>query len=178
MQTWWVVSQVLPAGHAPQSCELSQPSPTTPQYWPPVNAQETLVQLGLPQMPATLAPQTNPAGQLDPQFAEPPQPSPIVPQYVTPEAVQLWAGTQPGAMHRCFRGSQTALPAQPPQSRACPQPSPIEPQYCPPANEQVAGAQLELPQRLATPVPPQVSGAVQLAPQSMDRPQPSPIVPQ
>src|SRR4051812_21768317 len=99
MQTCWVVSQVLPAGHAPQSCELSQPSPTTPQYWPPVKAQETLVQLGLPQMLALLAPLPSPAGQVEPQLAVPPQPSPIVPQYVTPEAVQLWVGTQPGAMH-------------------------------------------------------------------------------
>jgi hypothetical protein len=35
-----------------------------------------------------------------------------------------------------------------------------------------------LPQRFATPEPPQVSGAVQLLPQSTPRPQPSPMVPQ
>jgi hypothetical protein len=48
----------------------------------------------------------------------------------------------------------------------------------PPAKEQVLGVQFGLPQRLGTPDPPQVSGAVQEFPQSTDRPQPSPMIPQ
>ena len=97
-QMCFVPSQVVPVGHAPQSFELSQPSPMTPQYWPPVNVHATLAQLALPQMPATLAPQVVPAGQVVPQAVEPPQPSPIVPQYVTPEAAQGGLfGAQPAA---------------------------------------------------------------------------------
>jgi hypothetical protein len=52
------------------------------------------------------------------------------------------------------------------------------PQYWPPGNEQVTGVQLAAPHRFGTPVPPQVSGAVQLAPQSTARPHPSPTIPQ
>jgi hypothetical protein len=51
-----------------------------PQYCPPVKVHETFVQLGLPQIPATLAPHMVPVGQVVPQFVAPPQPSPIVPQ--------------------------------------------------------------------------------------------------
>ena len=79
-QTCWVALQVWPDGQAPQSSEPSQPSPMTPQYRPPVNVQATFVQLGLPHTLVTLAPQTVPAGQLEPQLTDPPQPSPIVPQ--------------------------------------------------------------------------------------------------
>ncbi len=79
-QTCLVESQLLPDGQAPQSCEPSQPFPMTPQYCPPENVQESFVQLGLPQTPATFAPQTVPAGQLVPQLTAPPQPSPMVPQ--------------------------------------------------------------------------------------------------
>jgi hypothetical protein len=79
-QTCFVASHVHPLGQAPQSSLPSQPSPIVPQYWPPVNAHATFVQLGLPQMPATFAPQTMPAGQAVPQSTEPPQPSPIMPQ--------------------------------------------------------------------------------------------------
>jgi hypothetical protein len=78
--TCWVVLQVDPVGQAPQSSEPSQPSPMTPQYWPPVKVQATFVQLGLPQTLATLAPQTVPVGQVVGQLTAPPQPSPIVPQ--------------------------------------------------------------------------------------------------
>ena len=73
-------SQAVPVGQAPQFWELSQPSPTTPQYWPPWNVHETLVQLGLPQTPVTLAPHALPPEQVAPQVVDPPQPSPITPQ--------------------------------------------------------------------------------------------------
>jgi hypothetical protein len=75
-----VGSQVLSVGQLPQFCSPSQPSPMTPQYCPPAKAQEIFVQLVLPQMPGTLAPQAVPDGQFVPQLAAPPQPSPIVPQ--------------------------------------------------------------------------------------------------
>jgi hypothetical protein len=45
-----------------------------------LKVQATLVQLGLPQTPGTLAPHTVPVGQLLPQLTVPPQPSPMVPQ--------------------------------------------------------------------------------------------------
>ena len=80
MQMCFAVSHVLPIGQAPQSWAPSQPSPMVPQYWPPENVHETLVQWGLPQTPLTLAPHAVPVGQVVPQSAEPPQPSPIVPQ--------------------------------------------------------------------------------------------------
>jgi hypothetical protein len=32
--TQTLFSQIPPLGHVPQSCELLQPSPITPQYWP------------------------------------------------------------------------------------------------------------------------------------------------
>jgi hypothetical protein len=80
MQMCFVVSHVLPIGHAPQSSEPSQPSPIVPQYWPPLNVHETFVQLGLPHTPLTFAPHAVPIGQVVPQSVPPPQPSPIVPQ--------------------------------------------------------------------------------------------------
>ena len=171
-------SQVAPVGHTLQSLEPSQPSPMIPQYWPPAKVQEDFVQLGFPQISGTLAPQSVPAGQLVLQLVEPPHPSPMVPQYVTPAPAQLVLATQAGAMQICFWASQVVPAAQPPQSRACPHPSPTDPQYLPPANVQLVGVQLGLPQRFATPEPPQVSGAVQSSPQSTLRPQPSPMVPQ
>ena len=75
-----VASQALPAGQAPQSSECSQPSPIVPQYWPPWNVHDIGVQLGLPQIPCTFAPQAWPAGQVLPQSTMPPQPSPTTPQ--------------------------------------------------------------------------------------------------
>ena len=75
-----VGSQKVPVGHAPQSIDRSQPSPIVPQYWPPWNAHESAVQLGLPQMPATLAPQLVPVGQALPQSTDALQPSPTTPQ--------------------------------------------------------------------------------------------------
>jgi hypothetical protein len=78
--TCFCESQLDPVGQLPQFCSPSQPSPMTPQYCPPAKAHEHFVQLVLPQMPATLAPQAVPGGQVVPQFVAPPQPSPIVPQ--------------------------------------------------------------------------------------------------
>ena len=75
-----VGSQVAPAGQALQSLEPSHPSPMMPQYWPPANVQDTFVQFGLPQIPATLALHAVPAEHVVPQVVEPPHPSPIVPQ--------------------------------------------------------------------------------------------------
>ena len=80
MQMCLFGSHAEPVGQAPQSMELSQPSPIEPQYWPPENVQESFVQLVLPHTPLTLAPQAVPVGHVVPQSAEPPQPSPIVPQ--------------------------------------------------------------------------------------------------
>jgi hypothetical protein len=97
---------------------------------------------------------------------------------VTPAAVQLLLGEQFGVTQTCFVSSHVSPVGQPPQSRPWPQPSPIVPQYWPPVNEQVAAVQLGAPQRLGTPEPPHVSGAVHVLPQSTGRPQPSPIVPQ
>ena len=72
-----------------------------------------------------------------------------------------------------------AMPVgQSPQARLWPQPSPMLPQYWPPATEQVCGTQAGSPQTLGMPVPPQVSGAVQVSPHTIGWPQPSPIVPQ
>ena len=80
MQMCLLGSQLWPDGQVPQSSDPSQPLPMTPQYWPPANEQAIFVQLGLPQTPATLAPQEVPLGQVEPQATEPAQPSPIVPQ--------------------------------------------------------------------------------------------------
>jgi hypothetical protein len=80
MHICFLGSQAVPVGQAPQSLEPSHPSPMVPQYCPPANVQETLVQLGLPQIPATLALQTVPAEQAVLQVIEPPHPSPITPQ--------------------------------------------------------------------------------------------------
>jgi hypothetical protein len=80
MQMCLVGSHAEPVGQAPQSIELSQPSPIEPQYWPPAKVQESFVQLALPHTPLTFAPQAVPFGQLLPQSTEPPQPSPIEPQ--------------------------------------------------------------------------------------------------
>ena len=94
------------------------------------------------------------------------------------ELVQLVLAAQPGGMQMCFCESQLVPVGQDPQSTAWPQPSPIAPQYWPPANVQLVGVQLGFPHRFDTPVPPQVSGAVQSLPQSTARPQPSPTFPQ
>src|SRR4051812_11806521 len=77
--------QVYPVGQAPQVSVPPQPSPTDPQYWPPLaGLQVPLVQLaggGVPQAPATPPPpQVWPVGQVVPQSSDWPQPSPITPQ--------------------------------------------------------------------------------------------------
>jgi len=82
--------QLSPAGQVPQSSWPPQPSPTVPQYFPPVCWQVMGVQVpGVAlQTFATLAPQVCPAGQV-PQFIWPPQPLPTVPQYLPFAGVQL-----------------------------------------------------------------------------------------
>jgi hypothetical protein len=75
--------QVWPAGHAVgQLSECPQPSPTVPQYWPPVGVQVVATQVAEPHRLATpLPPQVWPAGHdVVPQSTVPPQPSPIMPQ--------------------------------------------------------------------------------------------------
>jgi hypothetical protein len=139
---------------------------------------ETFVQLVLPHTPLTFAPHALPVGHVVPQSVEPPQPSPIVPQYETPDAPQAVLGEQFGDRQMCFVVSQVSPMAQPPQSSGWPQPSPTVPQYFTPPTVQLAGMQFALPQRLATPEPPHVSGAEQSSPQSTEAPQPSPILPQ
>ena len=97
-------------GAAPQSICASQLSPITPQYRPPANVHDVFVQLGLPQMPGTLAPHAVPAGHALPHSTWPPQPSPIVPQYVTPGRPRSWSPSARSRPRRqmCLVASQVA----------------------------------------------------------------------
>jgi hypothetical protein len=81
MQRCFWGSQVVPLGHEPQSSERAQPSPITPQYWPPANWQLVGVQLGFPHRFETPdPPQVSGAVQLLPQSSGRPHPSLIAPQ--------------------------------------------------------------------------------------------------
>src|SRR5688572_6308982 len=73
-----------PAAHDPQSSVPPQPSPTVPQYLPPVGVQVAFTQPGpAPHTLRTAPPHTPPFAQT-PQSSVPPQPSPITPQNVAP----------------------------------------------------------------------------------------------
>jgi hypothetical protein len=141
------VPHSLPAGQAPQSRVLPQPSPILPQYWPLAGVQVRAVQLpgATPQIPVRPAPPQVCVPAQAPQSRVLPQPSPILPQYWPPVGVQVNAVHDPaGAPHTLGMPAPPQLwPAgQAPQSRVLPQPSPILPQYWPPAPVHVIGVQV------------------------------------
>ena len=116
----------------PQSTELPQPSPTTPQYWSPfVVVQASGVHTPAPPL-HRWSWQAHPfLLQVLPQSSELPQPSPMVPQYWSPFAVVQVADTQPAlgpALHRPFVHTQPALGQVALHSSVPPQPFPIDPQ--------------------------------------------------
>src|SRR4051812_30482928 len=85
------IPTVPPAGAAPQrrpmgqdtpqSSARPQPSPMTPQYWPPVATMQLIgLQPGSPQTPGTPPPPQVAGAVQAPQSIAPPQPSPITPQ--------------------------------------------------------------------------------------------------
>ena len=131
----------MPFGQAvPQSSVPPQPSPMTPQYWPPPAGMQVIgLQPGSPQTPGDAAARAG-RGRLAAAAVEmPPQPSPIVPQKRDAPALQV-SGTQLDATHRP-EPLQVWPAAQPPQSSARPQPSPTLPQYLPDTCWQASGAQ-------------------------------------
>jgi hypothetical protein len=166
--------QLSPDGHWPQSSDPPQPSPTTPQYRPPVGVQLVKMhELGTQMLSRHVWPEGH-----EPQLSEPPQPLPMVPQYWPPvDGVHVpWVHALGGNPHTPVTPAppQVSGAVQLPHSSNDPQPSPMVPQYWPPVGGlQVAGAQnvgMQMPELQVCPAP--------HTPQSRLPPQRSPMTPQ
>ena len=132
-----LLAQVPLPGQSPHWSVPPQPSPMSPQYWPPpATVQATRVQLGPPTHRPLLVSHTQPAlkaEQVSPQSTVPPQPSPTLPQYRAfgvPSHTSFLQSAPPTQVCLAVSHTQPALrPAQvSPHSRARPQPSPTWPQ--------------------------------------------------
>lgn len=187
---WLPPPQMRPPEHPPQSTWPPHPSLAGPQASVPQTADAASGTQGQPPEPQRSRtpppPQVSPPWQVTPQpVSKPPQPSLATPQLSGSTSAQV-SGVHVGAPHWlcCPPPPQLSWPTeQTPHSTRPPQPLLMAPQAAPTSLQsssagQTSGLPEGEPQRLWTPLPPQVSPASVQVPHSIRRPQPSTTGPQ